>query len=121
MFALEDELQGNSIDDAYADGDQVQCWCAQAGEEVYAILADDSAAVSIGDYLESNGDGNLTLHVSDTESFESNEAGEITVYPEQLVGIALEAFDLSGSSGEESSGYNSAGVGWNRRIKIRVV
>ena len=121
MFALEDELQGNSISDAYAADDKVQCWCTTPGEEVYAILVDDSAAVSIGDFLESNGDGYLTKHETDTESFESAETGSISVYPEQIVGIALEALDLSGSSGEESSGYNSADVGYNRRIKIRIV
>lgn len=117
MFALEDELQGNSIDDDYAADDKVQCWVTGRGDEVYAILADDTAAVVIGDLLESNGDGYLKKHVSDVESFESAEPGSITVYPNQIVGVALEAVDLSDSSGAESSGA----LGYNKRIKIRIV
>lgn len=117
MFALEDELQGNGIDDAYASGDPVQVWVAQRGEEVYAILA-DGENVSIGDPLESNGAGYLQKHVADAESWDSAApAGAITVYPSQIVGVALEALDLSGSSGEESGGA----LGYNKRIKIMVV
>lgn len=115
MFALEDELQGKAIAEAYAAADPVQVWIAQRGEQVYAILA-DGENVAIGDPLESNGDGTLKKHVADTESFESNEAGSITVYPLQIVGFALEAVDLSGSSGEESSGD----LGYDKRITIRV-
>lgn len=113
-FALEDELQGKGIDEAYADGDRVQCWIPYRGDAVYAILADDSAAVSIGDLLESNGDGYLTKHVADVESFESAETGSITVLPNQIIGIAIEALDLSDSSGAESSGS----LGYNKRIKV---
>lgn len=116
MFALEDELQGNGIDDAYAADDQVQVWIPQAGDQVYAILA-DGENVSIGDLVESNGAGYLQKHVADVESFESNEAGELTVYPEQIVGEAVEALDLSDSSGGESSGA----LGYNKRLIIRIV
>jgi hypothetical protein len=115
-FALEDELQGNGIDDAYASGDKVQVWSCVPGEEVYAILA-DGENVAIGDLLESNGAGYLQAHVADTESFESAETGSITVYPLQIVGQALEALDLSDSSGGESSGA----LGYNKRIEIRIV
>jgi len=115
-FALEDELQGNGIDDNYSADDQVACWITQPGEQVYAILA-DGENVSIGDALESNGNGYLKKHVADVESFESAEPGSITVYPEQIVGIALEAVDLSDSSGAESSGT----LGYNKRIEIMTV
>ena len=119
MFALEDELQGKGIDDPYADGDRVQCWVAVRGEEVYAILA-DGENVAIGDFLESNGSGELVVHVPD--SADSDDA--ITVYSNQIVGISLETIDLSGSSGAESSGwgYDSSvsPLGFNRRIKIRI-
>lgn len=59
LFALEDELQGNTIEDDYADQDQVFVWAAQPGEEVLASIesGDDP---SIGDQLESAGNGNLT-------------------------------------------------------------
>lgn len=118
MFALEDELQGKDIDDAYANADKVQVWVPYPGDEVAAILA-DGENVSIGDLLESNGAGYLQKHVADVESFESNEAGSLTVYPAQIVGVALEAIDMSDSSGGESE--DSGGVGYNRRIKIEIV
>lgn len=112
MFALEDELQGKGIDDAYASGDPVQVWFPYRGDMVYAILA-DGQNVAIGDMLVSNGDGTLKKHVSDAEA-----SGEtLTVYPLQIVGQALEAVDLSGSSGEEESGA----LGYDKRILIRVV
>ena len=122
MFALEDELQGKSIDDAYAAADRVQCWVPVRGEQVYAILA-DGESVSIGDSLESNGDGYLRKHVADTGAWEGSEAGSLTVYPNPIVGIALEAVDLSASSGAsgESSGTVGGVLGYNDRIKIRIL
>lgn len=120
MFALEDELQGKGIDDNYAASDKIQCWVAVRGEEVYAIL-EDGETVVCGDFLESNGAGLLQKHTPD--SADSDDA--ITVYSNQIVGIALEAVDLSTSSGEASSegpGLESSveTLGFNRRIKIRV-
>jgi len=124
MFALEDELQGNGIDDAYAAGDRVQVWIPTRGDQVYAILADGND-VSIGDFLESNGSGELQLHTPDFMNYESADSDTtITAYTNQIVGVALEAVDTSGSSGEESSGggYDSDidPLGYNRRIIIRV-
>jgi len=119
MFALEDELQGHDIEDQFAAGDEVQCWVPVRGDIVYAILA-DGQDVSIGDSLESAGNGYLQKHTADLESWESGskqEAGSITVYGNQIVGIALEAKDLSGSSGEEDS---SGVLGYNKRIKVRI-
>jgi len=116
MIALEDELQGQGVNDAYAADDKVQCWIPYPGDQVYAILA-DGENVAIGDLLESNGAGMLQKHVADVESFESNEAGSITVYPEQIVGVALEAINISDSSGAESSGD----LGYDKRIIIRIV
>jgi len=119
MFATEDELQGSGIDDAYAAADKVQCWIPVRGDEVYAILANDED-VAIGDFLESNGTGELVKHTPDTA--DSDDA--FTAYTNQIVGISLEDIDLSGSSGEESSGggYDSSTdpLGFNRRIKIRI-
>ena len=116
-IALEDELQGNSIEDAYANGDKVQVWFGVPGEEALLILA-DGQNVAIGDLLESNGAGYLQKHVADVESFESNEAGSITVYPKQIICQALEAKNLSDSSGAESS---DGVLGYNKRIKVRIV
>ena len=83
-FAVEDELQGSTITDDYATGDRVQVNYQQKGNEVMARLSPDLAGtpVVIGDFLESNGDGDLRL-ISGTN--------------EQPVGVALEAVDLTAS------------------------
>ena len=59
--------------------------------------------------LESDGNGYLQVAAAESASG--------ATYPESVVGVALEALDLSGSSGEESSGA----LGYNKRIKIRVI
>lgn len=117
MFALEDELQGQDINDAYAANDKVQCWIPVRGEEVYAILADGQTAV-IGSELSSNGDGTLRVHVAEVESWEVSEAGSVTVYPNSIVAMALEAKDLSEGSESESS---APGVGYDKRIRVEVM
>lgn len=89
MFALEDELQGGEIDDAYASGDKVQVWIPGRGDQVYALLADGEVA-AIGSFLESNGDG--TLKVYDQTS------GGVADFPHSIVGVATEAVDLSASA-----------------------
>lgn len=94
IFAMEDELQGKKITENYTTNTLVQYEVAQAGDEIYAILSDGENVV-IGDYLESNGDGDLQKFTSGI-----------------TVGVALEALDLSGSSGVDPS---------SRRIRIRVV
>lgn len=57
MFALEDELQGRGIGDAYAANDPVQCWLPYRGDQVYALIK--GAAVVKGALLQSAGDGSL--------------------------------------------------------------
>lgn len=114
VFALEDELQGKTIEDNYVADDQVQCWMCVPGEEVLGILKDDTDAVVKGDFLESAGGGMLQKH--DPVEWANSESGMI--YTGQIVGIALEDVDLSdSSSAEESSGV----LGYHKRIKIRIV
>ena len=118
-FAIEDALQGKDIDDAYAAGDNVRCWNAIPGDEVYAILADDETA-TVGCFLESHGDGTLQVYSADNASWPSAEdqsEGTITVYPLQVVAMALEAMDTTASSEVESTGT----LGSTRRIKVRIV
>jgi hypothetical protein len=92
MFALEDELQGKGIDDAYAVSTAipivkvpVQCWLPGHGDMAYALLADGETAV-IGSWLASNGDGKLKVGTTNP------------------IGQAVEAVDMSGSSGADPSG-----------------
>lgn len=89
LFAIEDELQGNGIDDNYSTGDQVQSWIPYRGDIVYALLK-DGQDVSIGDLLESAGDGTLQVHIPDGSA-------DIN-YTNQVVGVAVEAVDLSASA-----------------------
>lgn len=99
MIALEDELQGNGIDDSYSADDPVQVWVPYRGDEFYGVLA-DGENVAIGDYLESAGNGYLRKRITGA-----------------IVGVALEAVDLSGSSGKESSGP----LGYNKRILVKAI
>lgn len=85
FFALEDELQGKDITEAYVDGTPVQVWVAQPGEEVYAILA-TSQAITVGALLSSHGDGTL-------QAFDGTTPADA-----QIVGVALEAVTTTSST-----------------------
>ena len=98
-IALEDELQGKGIDEKYVDGDKVQVWYPQVGDQAYMILK-DGQDIAIGAVLQSNGDGTLKAAGTGTGCFQ-----------------ALEAVDLSDSSGAEDSGP----LGYDKRIKVRVI
>jgi len=84
MFALEDELQGKTIDDNYEEDDRVQVWIPGRGDMVYARLKAGEEIV-IGDWLVSAGDGTLEKY---NAAFHS--AGD-DVHPLKIVGQALEA------------------------------
>lgn len=88
-FAIEDELQGAEIGDAYSTSNRVLYGVFQRGMEVFAILADGQNA-SIGDMLESNGNGELRVH--------SGDSAGIVEYPEAIVGVAKTAVDASDSA-----------------------
>jgi hypothetical protein len=92
IIALEDELQGNGIDDDYAVSDKIQCWVAQRGEIAYLNVA-DSETVSQGDELISDGTGKVKVYTGDAASDEE--------YPQCLVGIADDDLDMTDSDDEE--------------------
>ncbi|HUS86336.1 MAG TPA: hypothetical protein VMW53_02495 [archaeon] len=119
MFAKEDELRGIGVDDSFAAGDRVQVWIPTRGDQVYAILEDNNH-VQIGDFLESNGAGELQLYYADIGSGGEVEPGH------SIVGVALETMDLTTSSGQASSGdlgleSSIDALGYNRRIVIRIL
>ena len=87
MFAIEDELQGNGVDDAYAAGDRVQVWIPTRGDQVNAILKDEEV-VAIGDFLVSAGNGELKKYDATTSVLDA----------ERPIAVALAALDLSSSS-----------------------
>jgi hypothetical protein len=114
MFAIEDENQGNGIDDVYASDARVVCWMPQRGDQAQAILA-DGENVAIGDYLESNGDGTLKKFTADS----ADSDDPFTGFDRQVVGQADEALNLSDSSGGES--VNTFDGGYDQRINITIV
>lgn len=94
-FALENDLVGDGIDDAYGAGDTVQYGVFQRGAEVYALLA-HGENVNPGDPLESDGNGALQAHTAIGSG----------VQVDAIVGYALEA--VNNTSGADA------------RIKIEV-
>lgn len=84
LFAVENDMVGDGIDDAYAAGDRVQYHAAVPGDVIYAVLA-DAQSVDPTDWLVSNGDG--TLIAATTE-----------VNDETLVARALETVVTSGAT-----------------------
>lgn len=101
MFAIEDELQGNGINDDYAAGDRVQVWIPGRGDIVYALL-EDEANIAIGDFVESNGEGKVQEYTSGV-----------------IVGVAVEAVDLS--SLPEGSESSEGGAYYNPRVLIQII
>ena len=77
-FALENDLIGKGITDDYAAGDTVQYGVFPHGAEVYANAGE---AVTLGDALESGGDG--TLVVSSTPV-----TGSIVAWALETIGSA---------------------------------
>lgn len=63
-FALENDLVGGAIGDAYDTGDTVQYGVFSPGAEIYALLA-HGENISKGDALASAGDGTLQAHTGD--------------------------------------------------------
>jgi len=81
LFALEDALQGRTINDAYAEDELVAIGVQHAGDVVYAML-DEGENASIGSFLQSAGNGSLAVSTTNP------------------VAVALEALDLSASDSE---------------------
>lgn len=102
MFALEDELQGKTIDDDYAVAAPVQTLIANPGSEVLALL-ENGEDVAIGDSLVSAGNGKLKAYDA--------AASAAVVTEEYPIAVALEAVDMSGSSGVDPTG----------RIAVRIL
>ena len=117
LIVLEDELQGKGINDAYVADDVVQVWAPNRGDEAYLLLADEEN-VAIGDFLESDGFGLVKKHTA--ENWGSADAQEAnTVYSKPIIGIALEAKNLSVLP--EGSDSSAGGEYYNPRIRVMIV
>jgi hypothetical protein len=91
-FALEDALQGRTINDAYAVGELVGFVMCNSGDVVYAWLS-VGENVAVGSYLVSNGDGSL----------------QVLAGTEVAIAVALEAKNLSDSESADE------------RIRVRIL
>lgn len=89
LFAKENELLGKTITDTYTAGMNIQMMFFPPGSEVYALLAASGAAVAIGDFVESAGNGNLRKLSASAATSEAQRAS--------VVGIVLEAVTPGGS------------------------
>jgi len=91
MFALEDELRGNDITDAYKADDKVQVWIPRSGDFVYAIIGRNNT-IQIGHILTSKGDGTLQKAPADATA-------TTQVHVDNIVGVALEAVTVADTAG----------------------
>ena len=89
--AVEDALQGKTVDDAYASGALVQYHIVQRGVRFQGILK-SGESVSIGTALISDGDGRLIALAS---AASATDVKQILCYAE-------EASDQSGSDGADT-------------------
>jgi len=101
LFAIENEVNGDEISDAYASGAQVQAVFAQPGDEILAVLKDGQNA-AIGNIVEAAGSGEVQVYAVDTTG---------NYYTNQQVGMVLEALNLT------ATGFALAA----RRVKILVL
>ena len=95
LIAIEDELQGKSIDDLYVITTPVKIAKLGKGDVFYGLLANGQTAV-IGSKLTSNGDGQLRV-------YSATSGGELE-QPDSIKGTALEAVDMSDSSAADPGG-----------------
>ena len=95
IFAIEDSLQGNDIEDQYALNARVQYVAPNKGSVVY-IMIKDGENIAKGDKLVSAGDGKFQEAKADSSS---------TVMEEHIMGVALDNCDMSSSSGADASGW----------------
>lgn len=96
MVAIEDALQGKTIDDAYDASGKIQVWIPQRGD-IALMIPVDGTAIAVGDLLVSNGDGRLKKYVVTVDSAADVE----TIYDRIIVGQALEAVTSSSQTAED--------------------
>lgn len=104
MFALEDELQGKTIDDAYEAGAPVQVWVAGRGDIVNAIAG---TAITAGDFLVSDGTGKLKP-VGSAVAVSVNITGTVTGADAALTDLELTLEEVAGDSAGD---YTGSGTG----------
>jgi hypothetical protein len=94
IFAIENDVEGQGVSDAYASADRVQYHSFNKGDEVLALIA-NGEAIAIGDLLVSDGSGSLKERTADSTG----------AVEEDVIAIALETCDMSTSSSADADGY----------------
>lgn len=91
LFALENALEGDDVDDTYAEGEVVCCLIGQSGTVVNAWL-NSGTNYTIGTIVESNGDGTLKsgstapIGVIEDEACDLSGSGAVdTLHPVRLL------------------------------------
>ncbi len=109
LVAIEDYTQGKAVDDAYSASGRVLMIAPTKGDVLAVRITDDSSGaggnVSIGDLLESDGAGKF--RVWSGPSGDSASEFENEIHP---LMVALEAIDMSDSSGVHGFGLIKARV-----------
>lgn len=124
LIALENDLEGDGIDDNYASGDNVRAAYLKPGDEVYAFVPASAAAIVIGDHLVFDGTGcvikgdrvaatALALNTSNAYTDAAvntavNAAVDSAIEGARIVATALEA-------------VNNSGGGSKARIRIEIL
>lgn len=111
IFATEDDLQGKEIGDDYASASKVFFKNFRRGDKVWALLAEGQTA-AVNALLESNGDGDLKVHTAPAFDSDGTLSSGTSLYTRAVVARALEAVDLSDSSGADPS---------TRRILVEIM
>jgi hypothetical protein len=91
LFAMEDALQGNTVDTVYENGARVTCILPNKGSVINGLI-EDGQNVAIGNKIISAGNGKLKVS-SDLES------GETLAH---VQGVAEEARDLTVSNSSDT-------------------
>ena len=94
IFAIEDENQGKEIGDAYTTGNRCFFKTFLPGDLVLARIKNGENIV-IGDLLAAGSARVLAEAVGDSSG---------TIVEQDIIGVALTACDMSGSSGEDPDG-----------------
>ncbi len=102
LFAIENDIGGDDLNHPYVTGEIVRFAAMRSGDEVNALLANGENA-SVGDYLTSNGNGELKVHVADSIGFFENE---------RIVAVSLVDLDFSDSSGADPA---------SARLRVEIV
>lgn len=98
MFAVDSADQNRGIDSDYASGEDVPVVIAQRGCLINALVAASASAISIGDLLESAGDGTLRKYTA--QATNEGGAGTYTIQVRGPIALATEAVDNSAGSGK---------------------